>query len=125
MNGIPAIKDQPRRNGHGQCRKAGYGSRNEVIVFQCQPNRRNAGKHDRKAGRIQIPAEQRLRQEQDVEVKRAVVIRWIVSIEAILDHLIDEPAVNSLVKMWWLYPEKGKAQSPSEAKDGPEHPVAV
>jgi hypothetical protein len=54
-----------------------------------------------------------------------VVIRRIVSIEAILDHLIDEPAVNPFVEMWWLYPEKGKAQSRSQAKDGPEHPVAV
>src|SRR5690348_1210329 len=58
-------------------------------------------------------------------MKGTVIIRRIVAIEAVLDHLIDEPAVDPFVKMRWFYVEKKHSQHGGEPKYQPEHPVAL
>ena len=42
-------------------------------------------------------------------MKWAVIVRRVVSIEPFLDHLIDEPAVDSLIEMWRFYSEEKNA----------------
>jgi hypothetical protein len=56
-------------------------------------------------------------------VKRAVIIRRVVSVKAVFDHLIDEPAVDSLVKMRRLHAEQEKTQDGAERDDRPRRPV--
>src|SRR2546423_1027142 len=57
-------------------------------------------------------------------MKRAVIVGRVISIESVLDHLIDEPAVDSFVKMWRFYSEKKDTQGRGQAENAPEHPVA-
>ena len=65
----------------------------------------------------------RLRKEENVEMERAVIIRRVVPVKAVLDHLIDEPAVDPLVEMRRLHPEQEKAQEGGERDDRPGHPI--
>src|SRR5437879_11900174 len=54
----------------------------------------------------------------------AVIVGRVLSIEPFLDHLIDEPAVDSFVEMWRFYSEEKNAQDCSQAENQPEHPFA-
>ena len=56
-------------------------------------------------------------------MKRPVIIRRIVSVEPVLDHLIDEPAVDPLVEMRRLHPEEEDAQNGAERDDQPRRPI--
>src|SRR4030095_5302816 len=57
-------------------------------------------------------------------MKRTVIIRRVIAIKAILDHLIDEPAVDPFVEMRRFYVEKKHPQNGGETDNQPEHPVA-
>ena len=76
----------------------------------------DAREHYRQSQGPEIPAEKRLREEQHVEMQRSVVIRGIISVEAILRHLIDEPAVDSFVEMRRLYPEEQEAEKRAQTR---------
>src|SRR4029077_10928791 len=57
-------------------------------------------------------------------MKWAVIVGRVVSIEPFLYHLIDEPAVDSLVEMWRFYSEEDNAYGRRPGEDQPDHPVA-
>ena len=56
-------------------------------------------------------------------MERPVVVGWVVAVISVLDHLIDEPAVNSFVEMGRLNPEQEKAQDGRQGHDQPGGPV--
>src|SRR5207244_11475539 len=74
--------------------------------------------------RPKIAAEQCLRKQEHVKMKRAVIIRRIVFVETGLDHLIDKPAVDALIEMRRLHAEQKESQKRREADDDPRHPFA-
>src|SRR4051794_16387585 len=86
-------------------------------------NRENAGQHDRQPDRPDVAAEQGLANKENVEVKRPVIIGRVVAIEPVLDHLIDEPAIDSLVEMGRLDPEQEKPEERAKAHDYPRRPI--
>lgn len=57
-------------------------------------------------------------------MKRAVVISRVVLIEAVLHHLVDEPAVDTFVEVGRLDPEQEKAKRDPEGEDEPWRPAA-
>ena len=57
-------------------------------------------------------------------MKRSVIIGRIVFVEAVLDHLIDKPAVDALIEMRRFHPEQKKSEKRSEADDDPRRPFA-
>ena len=70
-----------------------------------------------------MPAEERLREEENVEMKRPVIIRRVVAVEPVLHHLIDEPAVDPLVEVRRLHAEEEKPEQRSEGDNAPKRPV--
>src|SRR4051794_12468166 len=56
-------------------------------------------------------------------MERPVIIRRIVFIEPALDHLIDEPAVDSLIEMGRFDPEQEKPEKCAEPDDHPRRPI--
>src|SRR6266480_4957233 len=57
-------------------------------------------------------------------MKGTVIIRRVIAIKAILDHLIDEPTVDPFVEMRRFYSEEQDPQRGGEAENQPEHPIA-
>ena len=53
----------------------------------------------------------------------AVIVRRVVAVKAVLHHLIDEPAVDPLVKMRRLHPEEDEPQKGAERDNRPGRPV--
>src|ERR1043166_7203976 len=88
-------------------------------------DRKNARQHDRQPDRPDVAAEQRLANKENVEVERPVIIRGVVAIEPVLDHLIDEPAVDSLVEMGRLDSEQEKPEERAEPHDYPRRPIGI
>ena len=86
-------------------------------------DRENAREHDGQPDRPQIPPEKRLADEENVEVKRPVIICRVVAVEPVLDHLVDEPAVDSFVEMRRLDSEQKKTEERAEAHDQPRRPI--
>ena len=64
-----------------------------------------------------------LREEENVEMKRPVIIRRVVAVEAVLHHLIDEPAVDPLVEVRRLHAQEEKPEERAEGDDRPERPI--
>ncbi len=56
-------------------------------------------------------------------MKRAVIVGRVVSIEPVFHHLIDEPAVDALIEVRWLDPNRKKRRNAAECEDQPRHPV--
>jgi len=44
-------------------------------------------------------------------MQRAVIIGRVVSVEPVLDHLIDEPTVDPFVEVWRLNPKEKKSKN--------------
>ena len=79
----------------------------------------DADQHDRQPERPDVPAEERLREEENVEMQRPVIIGRVVSVETVLHHLIDEPAVDPFVEMRRFYAEKEKPEERARARRSP------
>src|SRR5437762_3044924 len=77
-------------------------------------NREDAGQDHGQTDRPKVPAEKRLADKENIEMKRAVVIRGVVAVEAALDHLVHEPAVDPFVEVGRLDPEQEKAEESAE-----------
>src|ERR1041384_5873715 len=105
MDGVTPVENEAGRDGHGERRNSAHAAADERLKFKGEMDRKNARQHDRQPDRPDVAAEQRLANKENVEVERPVIIRRVVTIESILDHLIDEPAVDSLVEMGRLDPE--------------------
>src|SRR5687768_12205109 len=86
-------------------------------------NGENAGEHDRKADRPEVSAKQRLENEENVEVERAVIIRRVVAVETVLHHLVDKPPVDALVEMRRLDAEEEEPEKRAQADDHPRRPI--
>ena len=85
-------------------------------------NREDAGQDHGQTDRPKVPAEKRLADQENIEMKRAVVIRGVVAVEAALYHLVDEPAVDPFVEVGRLDAEQEKAEESAEAHDDPSAP---
>ncbi len=70
-----------------------------------------------------MASEEGLGNEQDVEVKRPVVVRRIVTVKTGLHHLVDEPAVDPLVEMRRLDAQEEEPEHGPEGDDPPERPI--
>ena len=79
--------------------------------------------HDRQAQRPDVPAEERLREEENVEMERPVIIRRVVAVEPGPPHLVDEPAVDPLVEVRRLHAQQQEAQERAQRDDAPRRPV--
>jgi len=110
MNCVAPIKDESWRDRHGQRCDAAYFSAYQRLELEHQPNTNNAHKYDGQPQRPQVPPKQALEKQQDVKVKRSVVIGRVVPVKSVLYHLIDEPSVDALIKVRRLHPEQEKAQ---------------
>src|SRR5437762_965677 len=77
-------------------------------------NREDAGQDHGQTDRPKVPAEKRLADQENIEMKRAVVIRGVVAVEAALDHLVHEPAVDPFVEVGRLDPVQEKAEERAE-----------
>ena len=60
----------------------------------------------------------------NVEMKWPVIVRRVVLIEPVLDHLIDEPAVDAFVEMWRFEASRKNRKTAARPRISPEHPVA-
>ncbi len=78
-----------------------------------------------KAQRPDISSEQRLRQEENVKMQGPVIIGRVVFVIAVLDHLIDEPAVDALVEVRRLDPEEKEAEEGSQCDNQPRCPIGL
>src|SRR4051812_11598055 len=123
VDGIAAVENEARRDGHGERGDPADIAADEWLEFQRQMNRKNAGQHDRQPDRPDIPPQQSLANKENIEVERPVIIRRVISVEPVLDHLIDEPAVDSLVEMRGLDPEEEKPEERPEPNDYPRRPI--
>src|SRR5207247_10125747 len=56
MNRVASIKNEPGRYRHCQCRHSTYGSTNEWLELECQPNGTDAHEHNRHTQRTYISA---------------------------------------------------------------------
>ena len=65
-----------------------------------------------------------LGEEEDVEVKGAVIIRGVVVIEPGVGHLVDEPSVDALVKVGRLDGEPCETNRGGEEENGDGGPLA-
>ena len=69
-----------------------------------------------------MPAEQGLREEDSVEMQRAVVVIRVVAVETARRHLVRKPTVDSLIKVRRLQldvPDAQKNGSPKNRDLGP------
>src|ERR1051326_42438 len=114
MNCVAPVKDESWRDRCGQRCDAADVSTYHRLQLEHQPNASNAHKHDRQPQRPQVPAKQALENQQDIEVKRPVVIGRVISVKSVLHHLIDEPSVDALIKVWPLLSEQKKPQEDCE-----------
>src|SRR6267143_1346718 len=58
-------------------------------------------------------------------MKWAVIVRRIVFVKAVLQHLINEPSVNAFVEVWRFDSEQQKPKRGRKQQNRPKHPVAV
>src|SRR5881227_4310809 len=123
VNRVASIKNEPGRYRHCQCRHSTYGSPNEWLELECKPHATDAHEHNRQPQRPDISAKQGLREQQNVKMKRPVIIRRVVFIEPVFHHLVDKPAVDSFVEMRWLDAKEKKAQENGEPKNQPRRPT--
>ena len=56
-------------------------------------------------------------------MQRTVIVRGVVSVEAVFGQLIDKPAVYSLVEMRWLDSKEKEAQQGRKTDDQPWCPI--
>src|SRR5437868_13888556 len=56
-------------------------------------------------------------------MKRPVIVRGIIFVEAVLKHLINKPAGNSFVEVWRFDSEQEKPKRGRKQQDCPKHPV--
>ncbi len=111
MNRVAAIEDHAGRDGHGQRGDLAHALAEVAPEAEHQPHTARAEQDDGHAQHPDAAAEERLREEQDVEMKRPVKIRGIVVIEALSGHLVDEPAVHALVEMRRLEIEQARRKA--------------
>ncbi len=123
VNRITAVENKSGRDGHGERGQPADVAPDERFEFERQKNANDADQHHRQPQGPDVAPEQCLREEENVEMERAVIIRRVVPVEAVLGHLIDEPAVDSLVEVGRLHPEQEKAQEGGERDDRPGHPI--
>ena len=64
-----------------------------------------------------ISAKETLKKEEDVKMKRTVIIGRIVPVKSVLHHLIDEPAVDSFVEVRRLDAQQEEAQERCQRED--------
>ena len=123
VNRIAPVEDEPRRDSHRKCRHPAHVPPDERLKFHREINAKNAHEHHRNAQGQDISPKQCLTKEENVKMKRAVIIRWVVSVKSVFDHLIDEPAVDSFVKMGRLHLEEEDAQNGAERDNRPQRPI--
>ena len=123
VNRVAAVKNEGGRNRHRERGDPAHRAADERLEFQRHKNRADARQHDRQPERPNVPAEKRLREEKNVEMKRPVIIRRVVAVEPGLHHLIDEPAVDPLIEMGRLHAQEEEPEQRAEGDDAPERPV--
>ena len=99
MDGITPVEDEPGRHGHGERGKSTDTASHQRFKFQRQPDATNTHEHNRQTQRPQVSAQQLLGKQEHVKMDRPVVVRRIVAIKAVLDDLVDEPAIYPFVKV--------------------------
>src|SRR5205823_2502363 len=109
---IAAVEYESGGDGHRQRGEPADISPDERFEFQGQIKTADADEHDRQTEGQDMSPEQCLTKEENVKMERAVIVRRVVAVKAVLHHLIDEPAVDPLVEMRRLHlkedePEKG------------------
>ena len=92
------LRDDARRHNH------------QRLELQSKPDTSDAHQHDRQTQRPHVASKQTLKQQENVKVKRTVIIGRVVTVKPVLHHLIDEPAVDALVEVRWLDTQKEEAQ---------------
>ena len=123
VNRIAAVKNEGGRNRHRERGDAAHRAADEGFELQRHQNRADARQHDRQPERPNVPAEKRLREEKNVEMKRPVIIRRVVAVEPGLHHLIDEPAVDPLIEVRRFHAQEEEPEQRAEGDDAPERPV--
>src|SRR4051812_6597668 len=86
-------------------------------------NRENAGEHHRQTDGPEVSTQKSLGEEKNIEMERAVIIRRVVTVEAVFDHLVHEPPVDSLIEMGRFDPEKEEPEKGAERNDRPGSPI--
>src|SRR3954447_11659220 len=99
MNRVAAIENKSGRYRHREGREPAHVPADERLEFHREMNGKDAGQHDRQPDGPEVSAEERLGNEKDIKVEGPVIMGRVVAIEAVLDHLVDEPAVDPLVEM--------------------------
>ncbi len=122
VNRVTPIKNESGRNGHRQRSHSGHVSSDQWLKLKAKPDAADADEDNGQPQRPDIPAKQSLREQEDVKMKRPVIIRRVVFVEPVFHHLIDKPAVDSFVEMRWLDAEQKKTQENSKPKNQPWRP---
>ena len=81
VDGIAAVENESGRDGHGQRRQPADIAADERLEFHRQIDANDADEDHRQAQGPKISPEQRLRKEEDVKMKRAVIICRVVSVK--------------------------------------------
>ena len=119
MNGVAGVKEHPRGDGECHRRKETDAPRDKPPVLEQQPDVEGVDEHQGEAHHGHAAPKKRLREVQDVEMERPVVIAGIVLEIAQLRHLVDEPTVHAFVKVRRLHPEPKEAEKEGERDDKP------
>ena len=81
VDGVAAVENESRRDRHRERGQPADIASDERLEFHREMNARNADQHNRQAQGPDVSPEQSLRKKEDVEMKRSVIIRRIVSVE--------------------------------------------
>ena len=123
MNRVPAIKDHPWRDRHGERRELANPVVEESPIGQGHPHAPRADERDGHTERPNAAPEKRLRKEERVKMQRAVKIRRIVMVETLVGDLIHEIAVDAFIEVRGLDREPRQPQGEREQEDARRNPA--
>ena len=117
MNGVTAVENETGRDRHRQRRDSTDVFSYEWLKLQRHPHTSDADQHDRQTQRPHIASKQTLKQQENIKVKRTVIIGRIVMVKPVLHHLIDKPAIDALIEVRWLDAQEEEAQERRHRED--------
>src|SRR5262245_13570976 len=117
MNGVASVEDEPGRHRHRQCCDSADVLSYEWFKLQGDPHTSDAHQHDGQTQGPHVASKQTLKEQENVKMKRTVIIGRVVTVKPVLHHLIDEPAVDALVEVRWLDAQEEEAQERRQRED--------
>ena len=111
MNRVAPVEDERGRDGHDDGGPTGGGRADESAELEGHPDGGEAGDDGGEAEREEVAAEELLRDEDAIHVQRAVIVRGVVVVVALLGDAIGEPAIDAFVEVRRLEVERSDAEN--------------